>query len=61
MSFKGMSYLKLWQHLCSVDWNHLCNIVRRDHEEQSREIILNLARLCNFERGHHGEHPCEVI
>ena len=39
MSFKDVSYLELWQPLCSVDWNH----------------------LCNFERGHHGEHSCEVI
>ena len=23
MSFKDISYLELWQHLCSVDWNHL--------------------------------------
>ena len=26
MSFKEISYLELWQPLCSVDWNHLCNI-----------------------------------
>ena len=42
MSFKDISYLELWQLLCSVDWNHLCNIERRHHEEQSCEIILNL-------------------
>ena len=41
MSFKGFSYLELWQSLCSVDWNHLWNIGRRHHEEQSCEIILN--------------------
>ena len=41
MSFKEISYLELWQPLCSVDWNHLCNF-RRRHEEQSCEIILNL-------------------
>ena len=42
MSFKDSSYLGLWQLLCSVGWNHLCNIGRRHHEEQSCEIILNL-------------------
>ena len=26
MSFKDISYLELWQPLCSVDWNHLCYI-----------------------------------
>ena len=38
MSFKDISYLEL----CSVGWNHLCNIGRRQHEEQPCEIILNL-------------------
>ena len=33
MSFKDIAYLELWQPLCSVDWNHLCNTGRR-HEEQ---------------------------
>ena len=42
MSFKDISSLELWQPLCSVDWNHLCNIERRHHEEQPCEIILNL-------------------
>ena len=42
MSFKVISYLELLQPLYSVDWNHLCNIGRRHHEEQSCEIILNL-------------------
>ena len=42
MLFKDISYLELWQPLCSVDWNHLCNFTRRHHEEQSCEIILNL-------------------
>ena len=32
MSFKDISYLELWQPLCSVDWNHLFNIGRRHHE-----------------------------
>ena len=42
MLFKDISYLELWQPLCSVDWNHLCNFGRRYHEEQLCEIILNL-------------------
>ena len=45
MSFKDISYLELWQPLCSVDWNHVCNIGRRHHEEQSCEIILNLDEM----------------
>ena len=40
MSFKEISYLELWQPLCSVDWNHVCNSLRRHHEKQSCEIIL---------------------
>ena len=39
MSFKDISYLELWQPLCSVDWNHLCNFGRQHHEEQSCEIL----------------------
>ena len=39
MSFKDISYLELWQPLSSVDWNHLCIIGKRHHEEQSCEII----------------------
>ena len=42
MSLKDISYLELWQPLCSADRNHLCNFGRRYHEEQFCEIILNL-------------------
>ena len=42
MSFKDISYPALWQPRCSVDWNHLWNIERRNHEEQSCEIVLTL-------------------
>ena len=42
MSFKDICYLILVQPLSSVDWNHLCNIGRRHHEEQPCEISLNL-------------------
>ena len=27
MLFKGISYLELWQPLCSVDWNHNSKIM----------------------------------
>ena len=55
MSFKDMSYLELWQSLCSVDWNHLCSIRRRHPEDQSCEIILNL------EQWFRAKQPCEYI
>ena len=42
MSLKDISDLVLWQPLCSVEQNHLCNFGRRHHEEQLCEIILNL-------------------
>ena len=42
MSFKDISYLELWQPLCSADRNNLLNFGRRYHEEQFCEIILNL-------------------
>ena len=40
--FKDISYLELWQPLCSADRHHLCNSGRRHHKEQFCEIILNL-------------------
>ena len=52
MLFKDISYLELWQPLCSGDQNHLCNYARRYHEEVFCEIILNLdqrfRRKCRF-------------
>ena len=42
MEFKDISYLELWQPLCSAEWNHLCDFGGRYHEEQFCEIILNL-------------------
>ena len=42
MSLKDISYLELWQPLCSVDRTNLCNFNRRHHEKQFFEIILNL-------------------
>ena len=29
---KDISYLELWQPLCSAEWNNLCNLGRRHHE-----------------------------
>ena len=46
MSLKDNSYLELWQPLCAVKRNHLCNFGRRHHEEQFCEIILNLDQWC---------------
>ena len=34
MSLKDISYLELWQPLCLVERNHLCNFGRRHHEKQ---------------------------
>ena len=42
MSLKDISYLELWQPICAMEQNHLCNFGRRRHEEQFCEIILNL-------------------
>ena len=42
MSFKVISYLELLLPLVSMDWNPLCSIGRRHHEEQYCKIILNL-------------------
>ena len=35
MHFKGVSYLELWQPLCSVDRNFLCNFGSRYHKERT--------------------------
>ena len=42
MSVKDISYLELWQPLCLVELNQLCNFDRRHHEENFFEIILDL-------------------
>ena len=44
MSFKDDYYIELWQLLCSVVWNHLCNSGRGYCEEQFCEIILTLGQ-----------------
>ena len=38
---KDISYLELWQPLCSADQNYLCNF-DRGHEEHFCDFILNL-------------------
>ena len=43
-SFKDISYLELWQPICSAEQNHLCNFGRGYYEEQLSEIILNLGQ-----------------
>ena len=48
MPLKDISYLELWQPLCSMEWNHLRNFSRRHHEEQFCEIILNLDQWFRF-------------
>ena len=40
MSFKDISYLELWQSLCSMEQGHLCNFGSVHHEEQLCEIIF---------------------
>ena len=53
MPFKGISYLALWQPLCSAERNHLCNFGRGYQEKQFCEIILNLGqwfRRMSFKR-----------
>ena len=44
MLFKDVCYLELWQPLCSVEHNHLCNFGRGYYEDQFCEIILNLGQ-----------------
>ena len=39
---ENISYLELWQSLCSAEQKYLCNFGRVHHEEQFCEIILNL-------------------
>ena len=40
MSFKGNSYLDIWQPFCSAECNNLCIFGRGYYEEQFCEIIL---------------------
>ena len=38
MYFKDNSYLELWRHFCSAEWNLLCNFGRGYQEKQFCEI-----------------------
>ena len=38
MSFKGISYLDIWQPFCSAECNYLCNFGKGYYEEQFCEI-----------------------
>ena len=51
MPFKNISYLDLWQPLCSVELNHLCNFGRGHYEKQLCEIMINLDEW--FRRRYH--------
>ena len=42
MSFKDISFLDLWQPLCSAELSQLCDFGRRHHEEHSCDMILIL-------------------
>ena len=44
MSLKDVSYLELWQPLCSMERNDLCHFGRSHQKEQFCEIILNLVQ-----------------
>ena len=39
MSLKDISYLELWQSLCSVKQDHLCNFGRRHHGPNSVKLF----------------------
>ena len=49
MSSKDISYLELWQHLCSVDWNPSCNFGKRYHKEQSWEFFFEFGLMVQME------------
>ena len=44
MPIKGISYLELWQPLCSKEHNHVCNFDKVYYKEQFCEIILNMGQ-----------------
>ena len=47
--FIHISFLELWQPLCSVEQNHLCNFSRGYHEEQFCEINFEFGPLVQEE------------
>ena len=42
MPFQYISYLELWQPICSVEQSNLCNFIRGYEEEQFCIISLDL-------------------
>ena len=40
MSFKDISYLELWQHICLAERNHLCTIGRVEDIMGNIHVIL---------------------
>ena len=44
MSFKGISYLELWQPFCPAERNHLYNFGRGYYKEHFCGIILSLGQ-----------------
>ena len=39
MSFKGISYLDIWQPFCSAECNHLCNFGRGYYADKSVKLF----------------------
>ena len=48
MRFKAVSYLELWQPLCSAERNHLCKFYRRHHEEQLGPVIQEMFKDISY-------------
>ena len=74
MSLKDIFYLVLWQPLCSVEWNHLCNF-EFGPVVQEEMLFNNISylelwaplcsaeqnQLCNSGRRYQEEQFCEII
>ena len=41
-SYSDNCTCSLTEQITTLDWNHLCNIARKHHEEQPCKIIVNL-------------------
>ena len=70
MLFKDIPYLELWQPFYSAEREQFCEIILNLSQWFKRFLYLEIRRpscsveqnyLCNFERGHHRQHTCEVI
>ena len=62
---EDVSHLELWQPLCSVERNHICNFCRGHYGEHSCEIILNLNQWfrgrCRYRRSTTDGHKPIII